>query len=120
MVVDDSGHLAGIFTDSDLARLLECKRDDALDRPIEEVMTHGPQTVRRGEWLSEAIQALAARKISELPVVDDVGVPLGLIDITDVVAVVPSNRGPLRESAEPTRDEDGIPAIISFPSREGA
>ncbi len=39
--------------------------------------------------LVDAIAIMAERKISELPVIDSVGVPVGLLDITDVVAVFP-------------------------------
>ena len=42
LVVDGGGLLVGIFTDSDLARLLEQHQDQQLDRPIVEVMTEGP------------------------------------------------------------------------------
>src|SRR5205807_1433005 len=48
MLTDASGHLCGLFTDSDLARLFEQRRDDALDRPIREVMTAAPVTVPQG------------------------------------------------------------------------
>ena len=87
MVVDDAGRLAGIFTDSDLARLLECRRDDAIDGPIGAVMTANPTTVTVGTRLSEACEILAQKKISELPVVDQEHQPMGLIDITDLVGV---------------------------------
>lgn len=89
MVVDEEGRLSGIFTDSDLARLLEANRDAFLDRPIAEVMTRQPTTVAAGELLTTAAAVLAERKISELPVVDRDGRPLGLIDITDVVGMAP-------------------------------
>ena len=39
MLVDSEQRLAGLFTDSDLARLLERRREDQLDRSISEVMT---------------------------------------------------------------------------------
>ena len=39
MLVDGAGRLSGIFTDSDLARLFEQRRDDGLDGLIREVMT---------------------------------------------------------------------------------
>lgn len=86
MLVDDHNRLCGVFTDSDLARLFEDHRESALDQPISEVMCDSPTTVRRGELLSHAIELLASRKISELPVIDSRGCPIGLIDITDVVA----------------------------------
>lgn len=90
MIVDDAGRLAGIFTDSDLARLLERKQDAALDRPIADVMTRNPQTVQEHAWLAEALQLLASRKISELPVINHELRPIGMIDITDVFALEPS------------------------------
>jgi arabinose-5-phosphate isomerase len=89
ILVDEAGKLAGIFTDSDLARLFEQRRDEAMDRPIEEVMTSRPLTVRVGTRVADAVDILQARKISELPVVDAVGKPVGMIDITDLIGLVP-------------------------------
>ena len=37
-----------------------------------------------------AVETLACRNLSELPVVDAAGKPLGLIDITDVLSFLPS------------------------------
>lgn len=87
MLVDDQGKLAGLFTDSDLARLLERRCYEALDQPIQQVMTRKVQTVLSGTMLGAAIEVLADRKISELPVLDDDHRPIGLLDITDVVAM---------------------------------
>jgi arabinose-5-phosphate isomerase len=90
LIVDESGRLVGIFTDSDLARLFEHRRDDLLDRPIGEVMTPGPVQVLAGSSVGEAVEAMKSRKISELPVVDRGGRPVGLIDLTDLIGLVPS------------------------------
>lgn len=87
MLVDGRGILTGLFTDSDLARLLEARRDDALDGPIADVMTRQFRRVIGGSLLVEAIEILKGKRISELPVVDDEGKPLGMLDITDVIAV---------------------------------
>jgi arabinose-5-phosphate isomerase len=89
MLVDDQGRLTGLFTDSDLARLFEGRRDDAFDGPIHLVMTANPRTVQLGALTSDAVAIMAERKISELPVVDGRGVPRGMIDITDVVGLIP-------------------------------
>ena len=89
MLVDDGGRLAGLFTDSDLARLIERRNDAALDQPIHTVMAQAPTTVCAGERMSAAIEILSERKFSELPVVDRQGRPLGMIDVTDVVAMLP-------------------------------
>jgi arabinose-5-phosphate isomerase len=91
MIVDATGGLAGIFTDSDLARLFERRNDAALDGPIAQVMTCRPTTVASGTRLRDAVVLLDARRLSELPVVDDRGRPVGLLDIVDVVGLVPSS-----------------------------
>jgi arabinose-5-phosphate isomerase len=89
MLTGDDGRLSGIFTDSDLARLFESRRDDAFDAPIRLVMTPQPRSVQRGSMMADAVEIMAERKISELPVVDEAGCPVGLIDITDVVGMIP-------------------------------
>jgi arabinose-5-phosphate isomerase len=97
MLTDGDGRLTGIFTDSDLAKLFESRRDAALDAPIRQVMTPRPATVLAGSLMSDAVEIMAGRKISELPVVDAAGRPLGMIDITDVVGMIPE--GPAAETA---------------------
>jgi arabinose-5-phosphate isomerase len=96
MLTSADGKLSGIFTDSDLARLFESRRDEALDGPIRNVMTSRPRTVTVGAMLADAVEIMAERKISELPVVDQEGRPVGLIDITDVVGMMPevASEGP--------------------------
>jgi arabinose-5-phosphate isomerase len=89
MLTDEAGRLAGIFTDSDLARLIERRGDAALDGPAAAVMTASPTIIRSGERMSAALEILTARKFSELPVVDQQGRPLGMIDVTDVVGILP-------------------------------
>jgi arabinose-5-phosphate isomerase len=90
MLVDEDGRLCGLFTDSDLARLIEARRDDALDGPVGAVMTPRPITVALGSRVAEAVEVLRRHKISELPVVDGAGRPAGLLDITDLIGVVPA------------------------------
>jgi arabinose-5-phosphate isomerase len=89
MLVDGGERLSGIFTDSDLARLLERRGDQDLDRPIRHVMTQQPLRVQSGSRMTDAVAIMATRRISELPVVDADGKPVGLIDVTDVVALLP-------------------------------
>jgi arabinose-5-phosphate isomerase len=89
MLTDSEGKLCGIFTDSDLAKLFEQRREHVLDRPIREVMTARPLSVRFGTLLVEAVELMSLRKISELPVLDDDGKPAGLLDITDLIGFMP-------------------------------
>jgi arabinose-5-phosphate isomerase len=68
-------------------------------------MTRAPITISPGARTIEAIETLSARKISELPVVDRDGKPIGMIDITDLIGLMPAEQPasadavPLRKSA---------------------
>src|SRR5262249_46169182 len=89
ILVRGAGRLGGLFSVNGLARLFEQRRDGAVDRPIREVMTPEPITVMVGTRLIDAVEILSRRKISELPVVDADGRPVGLLDITDLIGLVP-------------------------------
>lgn len=110
MLVDDEGRLAGLFTDSDLARLFERRDERALDLPVASLMAPSPATIRAGAKTSEAIAMLADRKYSELPVLDEAGRPVGLIDVTDIVGLsVEGNRG---EKSPPAPRAAAAPTTI--------
>ena len=87
MLLDNDGRLAGIFTDSDLARLIEKREEQALDEPVRKRMTANPATVPSGTRVEEALELMRRKKISELPVVDADGRPVGILDITDLLGL---------------------------------
>jgi arabinose-5-phosphate isomerase len=91
LLTQRDGRLAGIFTDSDLARLFEHHKEHLLDAPIRTVMTMNPTAVTSGTRMLEAIAIMGEKRISELPVTNDGGIPIGMIDITDVVATFPES-----------------------------
>ncbi len=68
MLTSDSGTRSGIFTDSEVERILESNCDTTFSIPIGNAMTCDPSSVRSGTMLTSAMQLLAERKISELPV----------------------------------------------------
>lgn len=105
MLTDKSGRLVGLFTDSDLARLFENHHENSLDGPISSVMTKDPSTVSAGSLLRHAVETMLEEKISELPIVDDDGKPLGLIDLTDV-ATLPPAEGLTSGSRQPSSVSD--------------
>lgn len=92
MLVNDAGELTGLFTDSDLARLLEHRNDARLDQPISQVMTRNPLTVSPAARLMDIVDLLSQHKLSEIPVVDDSRRPIGLVDITDVIGFLPMDQ----------------------------
>jgi arabinose-5-phosphate isomerase len=101
MVVAEGGRLEGVFTDSDLARLFERRHDDLLDAAIGHVMTARPTTVPVGMRLRDAVAILEARRLSELPVVDQAGKIVGLLDIVDLVGLVPDEAIQQPQSCRP-------------------
>jgi len=114
MLIDEQGMLTGLFTDSDLARLLEDRRDPYIDGPVSAVMTRSPKSIQSGSMMTDAVEILVEKKISELPVVDANGRPAGLIDVTDVVGWLPAG-APSTESEESTAPEDlAEPQTVPF------
>jgi len=95
MLTDETGRLCGFFTDSDLARLFEQRRDDALDRPIHEVMTADPITWLWARAWPMRSNCSAAVRSANCRWVDADGKPVGLLDITDLIGLLPRTR-PLR------------------------
>ncbi len=89
ILVDQEGKLSGIFTDSDLARIFEQKDFDKLEEPVCQIMTQSPKVIQLGERMQKAIDLMAERKISELPVLDENNIPIGMLDITDLVSFFP-------------------------------
>ena len=115
MLVDDQGCLTGLFTDSDLARLIETRQDQALDRSVSEVMIKSPTTISVGAKMDAAIELLADRKISELPVIDELSRPQGLIDVTDVMSLLPEREVTPAKSLKSSR-----PNVRIYPADEYA
>jgi arabinose-5-phosphate isomerase len=112
MLVDELGRLVGIFTDSDLARLMEQRRDQDLDHPISLLMTKSFSAIQSGAKLTDATHVMVQRKISELPVVDANDRPIGMIDVTDVLELEhsPVTRPASNESSDSSSDESIIPS----------
>jgi len=92
ILVDDQNRLVGLFTDSDLARLLEKNDLIVLERPISEFMTRRPIVLRSDHLVRDAVAVMRDRHVSEIPVIDDAGRPMGIIDITDLMDLMPAGR----------------------------
>ncbi len=89
IVVDAAGLLSGVFTDGDLRRQLRAGGGGGgtalLDRQLSAVMTRNPKRIHIEALASEALAILNKFRIDELPVVDDAGRPVGLVDVQDLV-----------------------------------
>lgn len=83
-VVGKKGVLSGIFTDGDLRRHFG-GRVNIANKKIKDVMTKSPTTIKRNKLAAEAFQILRLKKIDEIPVVDEKGKPVGLLDVQDIL-----------------------------------
>lgn len=84
VIIKESGQLSGFFTDGDLRRCLE-QNPGFLDRAVKEVMTANPKTVQPDILAEEALAVLTKHHIDQVVVTDDSRIPLGIVDIQDVV-----------------------------------
>ncbi len=84
-VVDHAGQLQGVITDGDLRRHMA---PDLLDRPVEEIMTRSPRTIRPQATVAEAVglMTMTDRRITSLFVIEE-DRPVGLLHIHDCLRV---------------------------------
>ena len=83
-VVDDERRLLGVFTDGDLRRALD-GGVDIRTAVIAEVMTVDYKTIPRDCLAARALAIMDECRINALPVVDDDGVLIGLINMHDLL-----------------------------------
>ncbi len=84
-VVDKKGKLVGIFTDGDLRRHLREDEENILSRQVGKVATLKPLSIQKEKLAAEALHLLKTKKIDELPVVDEKGRAVGLLDVQDLL-----------------------------------
>jgi len=87
LLVDTAGRLTGLLTDGDLRRAFQNQGVNFHQLPVAQLMTQGPKVVCPDTLASEAMAIFHKNRIDEIPVVDDDGKPVGLIDVQDVVTL---------------------------------
>lgn len=84
IIVDNTGKLAGIFTDGDLRRVID-KAFDIHNTKISQVMTTNCKTISLGKLAVEAIQIMEQYQITTLVVVDNKNTPIGIVHMHDLL-----------------------------------
>ncbi|EIW86529.1 CBS-domain-containing protein [Coniophora puteana RWD-64-598 SS2] len=84
LVVDDEEGLSGIFTAKDLAYRVTAEGLDPHATPVSQIMTRGPMVTRDSTSATEALQLMVQRHFRHLPVCNEEGNVVGLLDITKV------------------------------------
>ncbi len=94
LLVNDAGKLSGIFTDADVRRkLVEHNGQNVLGMPIGDLMTSDPKRIDQDALAAEALAILNRNRIDELPVVDQGGKPVGIIDVQDLLGIKTVSNG---------------------------
>ncbi|MBM3501530.1 MAG: KpsF/GutQ family sugar-phosphate isomerase [Armatimonadetes bacterium] len=86
-IVDAEGRLQGLFTDGDFRLLMQREQDRnaVMAMPIARAMTARPTTVAPDCSAADAVTLMQDREFDNLPVVDEHGLALGVIDIQDII-----------------------------------
>ena len=79
-ITDAPGTLMGVVTDGDLRRHMNA---DLLSQRVDSIMTAAPKTIRGDALAAEALGVMNRLAITSLFVVDDTGVPEGILHIHD-------------------------------------
>jgi arabinose-5-phosphate isomerase len=83
-VLDADGALAGVFTDGDLRRTLDARRDINATA-IGELMTVNAKSVRPDMLAAEALRIMEENEIGALVVLDEAGAVTGVLHLKDLL-----------------------------------
>jgi len=78
--------LAGILTERDVLRLHGKPGFTRLK--LEKVMTAAPESLRKKDRIAYAINKMSVGRFRHIPLVDDAGVPVGMLSIRDIIDFV--------------------------------
>jgi CBS domain-containing protein len=81
LIVDGNGALAGILTDTDVTRRVVAKYVDPAITNVSQVMTNDPTCVSLSDSATDALAVMVENHFRHLPVVDELGSVVGLLDI---------------------------------------
>lgn len=84
VVVDDRRRVLGLLTDGDLRRYLAGGATDFQTRPVADLMTRNPCSVRADRLAADALAIFQQHQFDDLVVVRDDGTLAGMIDLQDL------------------------------------
>jgi arabinose-5-phosphate isomerase len=82
--VVEEGKLVGIISDGDLRRLMERHGKEIFELTAAGCMTRQPKTIHPDAYAIAALDIMEQKKITSLPVVDDLGRLLGVLHLHDL------------------------------------
>jgi len=84
-VVGDDRKIQGVITDRDIAIAMGTRNRLPGQIKLGEIATKKVLTCKPEDEIHEALQTMAEKQVRRLPVVDNEGVPLGILSIDDII-----------------------------------
>jgi CBS domain-containing protein len=92
LVIDDSGHLAGILSERDYARKIVLRGQTSKDTPVRSIMTDKVICIAADKTVHECMALMTADHIRHVPVMDRDKL-VGVVSIGDVGKAIISDQG---------------------------
>jgi CBS domain-containing protein len=84
-VVGTGGKLEGIVTDRDISIAMGTRNRLAGELTVGEVATKNIVTCKPEDEIHEALQTMAEKQVRRLPVVNEEGIPQGILSMDDII-----------------------------------
>lgn len=85
-LVLDGGTVVGIFTERDFLNRVTVPQRTPTETTLREVMTTEPETLHPHDAIEYAINRMVERGFRNIPIVDDSGKAVAVLDVRDVMA----------------------------------
>ncbi len=89
LVLDDAGHVEGIFTERDVLRRVALARTEPT-RPVTDLMTPSPECLGLQDGVAFALNRMIVGGFRHVPIVDDAGAPVAVLSLREVVSFIVS------------------------------
>lgn len=91
-VTDDNNRLIAVVTDRDICIAMGTRNRLPGDLTVREIAVTNVFTCRPDDEIHEALSTMADKHVRRLPVIDDAGVPQGILSMDDVITHVDLNK----------------------------
>ena len=86
VLVLEGDRLVGIFTERDFLNRVTAQQRNPAETRIRDVMTAEPETLRPHDAIPYAINRMVVRGFRNIPIVDDQGKAVAVLDVRDIIS----------------------------------
>ncbi|EED91559.1 hypothetical protein THAPSDRAFT_262854, partial [Thalassiosira pseudonana CCMP1335] len=119
IITDERGGLAGIITDTDITRRVVAKHLSPSSTCVSDAMTSNPTCVAMSDPATEALVTMVENRFRHLPVTDDNGAVVGVLDIAKCLNDAITKLERSKENSN-SAAEDAVKQMASLQGAGGA